>query len=73
MHVPSAWMSLFVYVCLAVCGVAGLVWRLRVYLAAARACAPLGAAFTLLALADWGDLGQADLGRVVGVGCASQL
>lgn len=56
-HVPSAWMSLFVYVFLAACGVAGLVWRLRVYFAMARACAPLGAAFTLLALltgAIWG-------------------
>lgn len=56
-HVPSAWMSLFVYVFLAASGVAGLVWRVRVFLAAARACAPLGAAFTLLTLltgAIWG-------------------
>ncbi len=56
-HVPSAWMSLFAYVCLALFGLVGLVWRTRVSLAAARACAPLGAAFTLLALltgAIWG-------------------
>ena len=56
-HVPSAWMSLFVYIVLAAAGIAGLVWKVKVADALARASAPLGAAFTFLALATgslWG-------------------
>lgn len=56
-HVPSAWMSLFVYVVMASAGAAGLIWKTKVSDAVARGCAPLGASFTLLALATgslWG-------------------
>ncbi len=56
-HVPSAWMSLFVYVVLAAAGITGLVWKVKVADALARASAPIGAAFTMLALATgslWG-------------------
>jgi heme exporter protein C len=56
-HVPSAWMSLFVYVVMAAAGATGLVWKVKVADALARASAPLGAAFTFLALATgslWG-------------------
>ena len=56
-HVPSAWMSLFVYVVLAAAGITGLVWKVKVADALARASAPIGAAFTFLALATgslWG-------------------
>ena len=56
-HVPSAWMSLFVYVVMAAAGAAGLIWRVKVMDAVARSSAPLGASFTFLALATgslWG-------------------
>ena len=56
-HVPSAWMSLFVYMVLAAAGITGLVWKVKVADALARASAPIGAAFTFLALATgslWG-------------------
>jgi heme exporter protein C len=56
-HVPSAWMSLFVYVVMAACGAAALIWKLKLAEIASRACAPLGASFTFLALvtgAIWG-------------------
>src|SRR5690606_5842054 len=56
-HVPSAWMSLFVYMVMAAAGAVGLVWKIKVADAVARASAPLGAAFTFLALATgslWG-------------------
>ncbi len=56
-HVPSAWMSLFVYMVMASAGAAGLIWKTKVADAVARACAPLGASFTFLALATgslWG-------------------
>ncbi len=49
-HVPSAWMSLFVYVVMAVSGAVGLVWRIKVAEAVAAASAPVGAWFTFLAL-----------------------
>lgn len=56
-HVPAAWMSLFVYMVMASAGAAGLIWKTKVSDAVARNCAPLGAAFTFLALTTgslWG-------------------
>jgi heme exporter protein C len=49
-HVPAAWMSLFIYACLGVASFLSLVFRHALAQAAARAAAPLGAAVTLLAL-----------------------
>ncbi len=56
-HVPAAWMSLFVYGCLGAASFLSLVFRHALADAAAQAAAPLGAAFTGLALATgslWG-------------------
>jgi heme exporter protein C len=56
-HVPAAWLSMFAYVCLAGASFLALVFRHALADAAAQACAPLGAAFTFLALitgALWG-------------------
>jgi len=56
-HAPAAWMSMFAYAVLAAAAAAGLVWHVKLGDAVARACAPLGAAFTLCALvtgALWG-------------------
>ncbi|MDX1432525.1 MAG: heme ABC transporter permease [Gammaproteobacteria bacterium] len=56
-HVPSAWMSLFVYVVMAAAGAVGFIWRIKVADVVAAASAPLGASFTFLALVTgslWG-------------------
>ena len=56
-HVPAAWLSMFVYVCLAVASFLSLIFRHVLADCAAQAAAPLGAAFTFLALvtgALWG-------------------
>ena len=56
-HVPSAWMSMFTWVFMAAMAVVVLVWRIKVPEALMRAAAPLGAAFTFLALVSgslWG-------------------
>jgi heme exporter protein C len=56
-HVPAAWLGMFVYVCLGVASLLSLVFRHVLADAAAEAAAPLGAAFTFLALvtgALWG-------------------
>ncbi|MBI4005225.1 MAG: heme ABC transporter permease [Gammaproteobacteria bacterium] len=56
-HVPSAWMSLFVYIVMAGAGTIGLIWRIKIMDVIARSSAPLGASFTFLALATgslWG-------------------
>lgn len=56
-HVPVAWMSMFVYASMAVSALVALVWRVRMAEVALVAAAPLGAVFTLLALATgalWG-------------------
>lgn len=49
-HVPSAWMSMFVYATMAVAAGVGLIWRMKLAHAVAAACAPIGAVFTVLAL-----------------------
>ncbi|HTK36822.1 MAG TPA: heme ABC transporter permease [Caulobacteraceae bacterium] len=56
-HIPAAWMAMFVYVCLGGASFFGLVFRHSLADAAAKAAAPLGAGFTVLALATgslWG-------------------
>ena len=49
-HVPAAWMALMVYGMMAVASAIGLVWRHPLAEIAARAAAPIGAAFTAVAL-----------------------
>jgi heme exporter protein C len=56
-HVPSAWMAMFVYTTMAVASFVALVWRHPLADLAARAASPVGAAFTFLALVTgslWG-------------------
>ena len=50
-HVPSASLSMMVYVTMAVAAGVGLIWRIKLAHAVAVACAPIGASFTFLALA----------------------
>ena len=49
-HVPAAWMALFCYSVLAAASAVGLIWRHTLAELAAKATAPIGAAFTFLAL-----------------------
>jgi heme exporter protein C len=49
-HVPAAWMALFVYLMVAVASAVALVWRHPLADIAAQAAAPLGAGFTLVCL-----------------------
>ncbi len=56
-HVPSAWMALFVYMVIAGASVAALIWRHPLADLAAKASAPIGAAFAFLTLVTgslWG-------------------
>ena len=56
-HVPAAWLAMFCYMVIAVASVGSLVWRHPLADVAAKTAAPIGAAFTLLALVTgslWG-------------------
>lgn len=56
-HAPTAWLSLMIYTTMAVAAAVGLIWRIKVAHAAAAACAPIGAWFTVAALGTgmlWG-------------------
>ncbi len=56
-HVPSAYMALFVYTVMAAASAVALIWRHPLAHVAAEAAAPIGACFTFLALATgalWG-------------------
>lgn len=49
-HVPAAWMSMFVYVIMAIAGFTALIWRTKVSEIVVSECAVIGAMFTALAL-----------------------
>ncbi len=49
-HVPAAWMSLFVYMSMAGAAAVGLIWKIKLAHVIAMSSAPIGASFTLLAL-----------------------
>ena len=56
-HVPAAWMSMFIYLVMAMYAIIGLVWNIKMSEMMASALAPTGAMFTFLALwtgALWG-------------------
>ena len=56
-HVPAAWMSMAVFGLMAFYAAIALVWRIKLCEILAMACAPCGAAFTLITLASgsiWG-------------------
>ena len=57
-HVPAAWMALFIYAVMASASAASLIWRHPLADLAAREAAPLGAGFTLICLLSgslWGE------------------
>ena len=49
-HVPSAWLALFGYVALGICGLSYIIWRHPLADVAGRAIAPVGAVFALITL-----------------------
>ena len=56
-HVPNAWLSMFVWGVMSLAALGTLVWRHPLADVAAKAAAPIGAAFTFLALVTgslWG-------------------
>ncbi len=56
-HIPAAYMSMMIYVIMAVAGAIGLVWRMKMAHIVSVSCASIGAMFTALALltgAIWG-------------------
>ncbi len=56
-HVPAAWMALFVYTVIALASASALIWRHPLGDLIARAASPLGAGFTFIALVSgslWG-------------------
>ena len=56
-HVPNAWLAMFVWAVMSVAALGTLVWRHPLADVAAKAAAPIGAAFTLCALVTgslWG-------------------
>jgi len=56
-HVPSAWMSMFIYMVMAVSAAIALIWRMKLAEVMISAAAPIGASFTFLTLATgslWG-------------------
>ena len=72
-HVPAAWLSMFGYALVAISSFGLLVFRHPLADVSAKAAAPIGATFTALCLLTGIAVGQADVGRVLGVGPAADL
>ncbi len=56
-HVPSAWMAMFIYANMALASAVALIWKHPLAHLAAKSSAPIGAAFTVICLASgmlWG-------------------
>jgi heme exporter protein C len=56
-HVPAAWLSMMVYMVMAIAGGIGLIWQIKTAFVVAKSSAIIGAAFTFIALATgaiWG-------------------
>ncbi|MEJ2346878.1 MAG: heme ABC transporter permease [Gammaproteobacteria bacterium] len=56
-HVPAAWMSLFIYAVMAGASAVGIIWKIKMADIIAACSAPIGASFTFLALVTgslWG-------------------
>lgn len=56
-HVPAAWMSMFIYAVMALAGAITLIWKMKMADIVAQVSAPIGASFTFLALVTgslWG-------------------
>ncbi|OGT36051.1 MAG: heme ABC transporter permease [Gammaproteobacteria bacterium RIFCSPHIGHO2_12_FULL_37_14] len=49
-HVPCAFLSIFIYAAMAIAAVSSLIWKLKVAPLVIKHSAPIGASFTLLAL-----------------------
>jgi len=49
-HVPAAWMSMFIYIVMAVAGFIALVWKTKISEIVVSECAVIGAVFTAVAL-----------------------
>ncbi|MCG8694014.1 MAG: heme ABC transporter permease [Minwuiales bacterium] len=57
-HVPSAWMALFIYAAMAVASAVALIWKHAIADLVAKASAPIGAGFCLICLVSgslWGE------------------
>jgi len=57
-HVPAVWMAMFIYGGMAIASATGLIWKHPVADLSAKASAPIGAAFTFIALASGSLWGQ---------------
>jgi heme exporter protein C len=50
LHVPSAWMSMFIFAFMAMCGAAALIWHVKISEVLMIAAAPIGMGFTAVTL-----------------------
>jgi len=73
LHVPAAWTAMMAYGLMALASAIGLINRHPLADVAAKAAAPLGAVFTALGLVHRLLMGQADVGRMVGVDGAADV
>ncbi|SFV57875.1 Cytochrome c-type biogenesis protein CcmC, putative heme lyase for CcmE [hydrothermal vent metagenome] len=56
-HVPAAWLSMFIYIVMAIYAIIALVWKIKLANIVVKVSAPIGAGFTFIALVTgsiWG-------------------
>ena len=71
-HVPAAWLGIFAWLVMSVAALGTLAWRHPLADVAAKAAAPIGAAFTLMCLLT-GSLCDGQFGERLGFGTRGSL
>jgi ABC-type transport system involved in cytochrome c biogenesis permease subunit len=64
LHVPASVVALAGYYLMAIAGAVGLIWRIKLSYMLMRSAAPIG---------NWSYMGQANLGCLLGLGCAYHI
>jgi heme exporter protein C len=72
-HVPTSWMSMFIYLVMAGWAAMGLSLNARLSSMMAQALAPTGALMAFPVAVDGRILGKAHVGHMVGLGCPADF
>ena len=72
-HVPAAWISLGIFSSLAFLSVGSFVFKNKNFALISKSLAPSGFVFNIVALSYRINLGQTNLGYLVGLGCENNI
>jgi len=67
-HVPSSWISLFIFLIIGISSFISLIFKVRVFSVYAKSLAPIGLVFSLISVVTGSPCGVTQHGELFGVG-----